>query len=117
VPAAVLATTNNLDRSPDATLLRLGQQFDTARAHQRVVAEALGGAEGPEADAIFNVAYDATAAICDAIDLQGAATAEGIAIKAKARVNGETIHLPDRAKDRPDRDRLALRFERFKAVV
>jgi putative restriction endonuclease len=33
------------------------------------------------------------------------------------RLNGETIHLPSRIKDRPDRDRLALRFERFKAVV
>jgi putative restriction endonuclease len=33
------------------------------------------------------------------------------------RLNGEAIHLPSRIKDRPDRDRLALRFERFKAVV
>jgi putative restriction endonuclease len=30
-------------------------------------------------------------------------------------LNGETIHLPPRPKDQPDRDRLALRFERFKA--
>jgi putative restriction endonuclease len=29
------------------------------------------------------------------------------------RLNGGTIHLPSRARDRPDRDRLALRFERF----
>jgi hypothetical protein len=34
-----------------------------------------------------------------------------------ARLNGGTIHLPNRVKDRPDRDRLALRFERFKAVA
>jgi putative restriction endonuclease len=33
------------------------------------------------------------------------------------RLNGETIHLPNRDKDRPDRDRLALHFERFKAAV
>jgi putative restriction endonuclease len=33
------------------------------------------------------------------------------------RLKGETIHLPERIKDRPDRDRLALRFERFKAVA
>jgi putative restriction endonuclease len=32
-------------------------------------------------------------------------------------INGVTIHLPNRMKDRPDRDRLALRFERFKAVA
>jgi putative restriction endonuclease len=33
------------------------------------------------------------------------------------RLDGGTIHLPSRVKDRPDRDRLALRFERFKAVA
>jgi putative restriction endonuclease len=33
------------------------------------------------------------------------------------RLNGETIHLPNRVKDRPDRDRLELRFEMFKAVA
>jgi len=27
------------------------------------------------------------------------------------------IHLPGRVKDRPDRDRLAQRYERFKAAV
>jgi putative restriction endonuclease len=32
-------------------------------------------------------------------------------------LDGGTIHLPSREKDRPDRDRLALRFERFKAVA
>jgi putative restriction endonuclease len=31
--------------------------------------------------------------------------------------NGGTIHLPGRIKDRPDRGRLAQRFERFKAVA
>jgi putative restriction endonuclease len=33
------------------------------------------------------------------------------------RLHGQSIHLPKREKDRPDRDRLALRFERFKAVA
>ena len=33
------------------------------------------------------------------------------------RLNGGIIHLSSRIKDRPDRDRLALRFERFKAVA
>jgi putative restriction endonuclease len=28
-------------------------------------------------------------------------------------LNGETIHLPGRTQDWPDRDRLAIRFERF----
>jgi putative restriction endonuclease len=32
-------------------------------------------------------------------------------------LNGGTIHLPGHVKDQPDRDRLALRFERFKAVA
>jgi putative restriction endonuclease len=31
-------------------------------------------------------------------------------------LNGGTIHLPGRTQDWPDRDRLALRFERFKAA-
>ena len=34
-------------------------------------------------------------------------------LEALKRLNGGTIHLPSRIKDRPDRDRLALRFERF----
>jgi putative restriction endonuclease len=33
------------------------------------------------------------------------------------RLNGGTIHMPSRIKDRPDRERLAIRFERFKAVA
>ena len=42
---------------------------------------------------------------------------DGPMLEVLKRLNGETIHLPNRDKDRPDRDRLALRFERFKAVV
>jgi putative restriction endonuclease len=42
---------------------------------------------------------------------------DGPMLEALKRLNGGTIHLPSRAKDRPDRDRLALRFERFKAVA
>lgn len=41
---------------------------------------------------------------------------DGPMLEALKQLNGGTIHLPDRAKDNPDRDRLALRFERFKAV-
>jgi putative restriction endonuclease len=41
---------------------------------------------------------------------------DGPMLEALKRLNGGTIHLPDRVKDRPDRDRLALRFERFKAA-
>ena len=33
------------------------------------------------------------------------------------RLNGGTIHLPNRNKDNPDRERLALRFERYKALA
>ena len=42
---------------------------------------------------------------------------DGPMLEALKRLNGDTIHLPKRDKDRPDRDRLALRFERFKAVA
>jgi putative restriction endonuclease len=38
-------------------------------------------------------------------------------LEALKRLNGGTIYLPNRIMDRPDRDRLALRFERFKAVA
>jgi hypothetical protein len=41
----------------------------------------------------------------------------GPMLEALKRLNGGTIHLPGRMKDRPDRDRLAIRFERFKAVA
>jgi putative restriction endonuclease len=42
---------------------------------------------------------------------------DGPMLEALKRLNGETIHLPGRKQDRPDRDRLALRFEWFKAVA
>ena len=42
---------------------------------------------------------------------------DGPMLEALKRLNGGTIHLPARAKDRPDRDRLAVRFQRFKAVA
>ena len=38
-------------------------------------------------------------------------------LKALTRLNGVTIHLPNRVKDRPGRDRLAWRFERFKGAA
>jgi putative restriction endonuclease len=41
----------------------------------------------------------------------------GPMLEALKRLNGGTIHLPDRDRDFPDRDRLALRFERFTAVA
>jgi putative restriction endonuclease len=40
---------------------------------------------------------------------------DGPMLEALKKLKGETIHLPIRAKDRPDRNRLALRFDRFKA--
>jgi putative restriction endonuclease len=42
---------------------------------------------------------------------------DGPVLEALKALNGKTIHLPGRAKDRPDQHRLALRFERFKAVT
>jgi len=42
---------------------------------------------------------------------------DGSMLEALKCLNGEAIHLPSRVKDRPDRDRLALRFERFKAAA
>jgi putative restriction endonuclease len=39
---------------------------------------------------------------------------DGPMLEALKLPSGETIHLPNRTKDRRDRDRLALRFERFK---
>jgi putative restriction endonuclease len=42
---------------------------------------------------------------------------DGPMLEALKRLRGGTIHLPGRIKDRPNRDRLALRFERFKAVA
>jgi len=42
---------------------------------------------------------------------------DGPMLEALKRLKGATIHLPGRLKDRPDRDRLALRFERFKSAA
>jgi putative restriction endonuclease len=42
---------------------------------------------------------------------------DGPILEALKRLHGGTIHLPNRVKDLPDRDRLALRFERFMAVT
>src|SRR5262245_5144126 len=41
---------------------------------------------------------------------------DGLILEALKQLSGVTIHLPARVKDRPDRDRLAIRFERFKMV-
>jgi putative restriction endonuclease len=38
-------------------------------------------------------------------------------LEALKRLDGGTIHLPNRVRDRPDRDRLVLRFEGFKAAM
>jgi putative restriction endonuclease len=42
---------------------------------------------------------------------------DGPMLEALKRLHGGTIHLPHRIKDRPDRDRLAQRFEWFKSVA
>jgi putative restriction endonuclease len=42
---------------------------------------------------------------------------DGPMLQALKLLNSKTVHLPGRIKDQPDRDRLALRFERFKAVA
>ena len=42
---------------------------------------------------------------------------DGPMLEALKRLKGGSIHLPGRIKDRPDRDRLAMRFERFKAAA
>jgi putative restriction endonuclease len=42
---------------------------------------------------------------------------DGPMLEALKRLKGQAIYLPTRTKDRPDRDRLAIRFERFKAVA
>ena len=42
---------------------------------------------------------------------------DGPMLESLKLLEGETIHLPGRVRDNPDRDRLALRFERFKAVA
>lgn len=40
---------------------------------------------------------------------------DGPMLEALKRLNGERIHLPSRSQDRPDRQRLAARFQRFRA--
>jgi putative restriction endonuclease len=42
---------------------------------------------------------------------------DGPMLEALKLLRGEYIHFPSRIKDRPDRDRLAMRFERFKAMA
>jgi putative restriction endonuclease len=42
---------------------------------------------------------------------------DGPMLEALKRLDGGSIHLPGRIQDRPDRDRLAQRFERFKAAA
>jgi putative restriction endonuclease len=42
---------------------------------------------------------------------------DGPMLEAIKRLNGTMMHLPSRLKDRPDRDRLAVRFERFKVAA
>jgi putative restriction endonuclease len=42
---------------------------------------------------------------------------DGPMLDALKQLRGSAIHLPARTKDRPDRDRLALRFEQFKATA
>ena len=42
---------------------------------------------------------------------------DGPMLEALKGLNGGAIHLPYRAKDFPDRDRLAIRFEKFKALA
>lgn len=42
---------------------------------------------------------------------------DGPMLEALKRLDGGSIHLPDRTKDLPDRERLALRFERFTAAT
>ena len=51
--------------------------------------------------------------IADRLQVQN----DGPTLEALKRLNGGMIHLPNRAKDRPDRDRLAQRYERFKAAA
>jgi putative restriction endonuclease len=42
---------------------------------------------------------------------------DGPMLEALKRLDGSTLHLPSRPKDLPDRERLALRFERFRAAA
>jgi putative restriction endonuclease len=42
---------------------------------------------------------------------------DGPMLEALKRLNGETLHLPRRSQDYPDRDRLATRYERFRSAA
>jgi putative restriction endonuclease len=42
---------------------------------------------------------------------------DGPMLEAIKRLNGQAIYLATRTKERPDRDRLAARFDRFKSVA
>ena len=42
---------------------------------------------------------------------------DGPMLEALKRLHLSSLHLPARDRDRPDRDRLALRFESFKAAA
>lgn len=42
---------------------------------------------------------------------------DGPMLEALKQLDGGALHLPDRIKDRPDQERLALRFERFRAAA
>ena len=42
---------------------------------------------------------------------------DGPMLDALKGLNGATLYVPDRRKDRPDRERLAMRFARFKAAA
>jgi putative restriction endonuclease len=42
---------------------------------------------------------------------------DGPMLEALKGLNGQTIYLPNRPKDQPDRERLASRFERFNAIT
>jgi putative restriction endonuclease len=42
---------------------------------------------------------------------------DGPMLEALKQLNGRSIRLPGRTRDHPDRNRLAMRFERFKSVA
>lgn len=42
---------------------------------------------------------------------------DGPMLEALKRLHNGTLHLPERTRDQPDRDRLAMRFESFKAAA
>jgi putative restriction endonuclease len=41
---------------------------------------------------------------------------DGQMLEGLKKLRGVSVHLPQREKDYPDRDRLSLRFERFRAA-